>query len=282
MLVAADDKRCALEPGLQPLMLEVGIKTNIGFRRNANEDAGWVTPDTFSWERAGRLMAVADGMGGHKGGDFASHYACKALDGYYIKLPRRCNSFSPAELCRHLTDLIYRIDRGLRFKAFTSTNFQDMGTTLSALVLTATHSIIGHVGDSRIYRWRNGHLRCLTKDHTFVQEMITEGEIDAKMADSHPLRHMLTQAVGTAEPLEHVLARVDTIKTGDRFLLCTDGLHNSVSDEQISNSLALDGDADSLAANLVSRALANKTHDNVTALVVKVVHIGERIFTRME
>jgi len=274
MLVAAEGQKCALALRLQPLTLEVGFKTNIGFGRHANEDAGWVAPDTFRWDRAGRLMAVADGMGGHKGGGFASHYACKALDDYYHKLTQRCSLLGPAELCRHLTDLIYRIDRGLRFKAVASADFKDMGTTLSCLVLTATHSIIGHVGDSRIYRWRSGHLSCLTKDHSFVQEMITEGEIDPLMRDSHPLKHMLTQAVGTAEPLEHVLARIDTIKAGDRFLLCTDGLHNSVPDDQIGNLLALNGDAGSLSQILVDKALANETRDNVTALVVTVVNAG--------
>lgn len=152
---------------------------------------------------------------------------------------------------------------------------QDMGTTLSCLVLTDSHSIIGHVGDSRIYRWRSGYLSCLTKDHTFVQEMITEGEIDPTTAGKHPLRHLLTQVVGTAEPLEHVLARVDRIKAGDRFLLCTDGLHNWVPDEQISNVLALDGSAGLLASNLVNAALMNKARDNVTALVATVLGAGE-------
>jgi protein phosphatase len=93
---------------------------------------------------------------------------------------------------------------------------------------------------------------------------------------------LLTQAVGTAEPLEHVLARVDTIKTGDRFLLCTDGLYNAVSDEQIFNSLALGTDAHMDASSLISKALANGTRDNVTVLVVAVTGDGKRCFTIME
>ncbi len=205
MLVEADSQKCALQASLQPFGLEMGFTTHCGFGRRANEDAGWAAPDTFGWDRAGRLMAVADGMGGHKGGGFASHYACKSLDDYYHELPQRCSPLVLAELCRHLTDLIYRIDRGLRFEALTSADFKDMGTTLSCLVLTATHSIIGHVGDSRIYRWRKGHLSCLTRDHTFVQEMITEGQIDPGAADTHPSRHLLTQAEGTAEPCKLIL-----------------------------------------------------------------------------
>lgn len=220
-------------------------------------------------------MAVADGMGGHNGGGIASRFACEALEDCYGNITESNSKLKPEQLCRLLTDAIFRIDRRLRYRARQTEDMQDMGTTLTCLALTASHSIIGHVGDSRIYRWRRGHLSCLTKDHTFVQEMITEGEIDPAAANKHPLRHLLTQAVGTAEPLEHVLARVDRIKAGDRFLLCTDGLHNWVPDEQISNVLALDGGADLLASNLVNAALMNKARDNVTALVATVLCAGE-------
>lgn len=270
MLVAADVGGCTRQAVQRSNRVAMGSESHIGFGRHANQDTFWVAPDTLGRGQAGCLMAVADGMGGHKGGGYASQYACKLLHDYYRKLPRPCIRLSPAGLCRHLTDLIFRIDRRLRLKALASKDCRDMGTTLSCLAITATHSIIGHVGDSRIYRWRNGHLTCLTMDHTFVQEMITEGEIDPQTAGRHPLRHMLTQAVGTAEPLEHVLGRMDAIKTGDRFLLCTDGLHNSVSDDQICRSLAQDGNAEDLAASLLSRALANKTRDNVTVLVATV------------
>lgn len=262
-------------PSRHGVAFEVGCKTHIGFGRQANEDAFWLPPDAFDRGRAAYLMAVADGMGGHNGGGIASRFACEALNGWYYKLAQSNGKLNPEKLCRELTDSIFKIDRRLRFKARKTEDMQDMGTTLSCLLLTASHSIIGHVGDSRIYRWRKGHLSCLTRDHTFVQEMITEGEIDPGAVDTHPLRHLLTQAVGTAEPLEHVLARIDTIKAGDRFLLCTDGLHNAVSDEQICNLLALGSAAKSLAQNLVERALSNGTRDNVTVLVVTVVNAGK-------
>lgn len=274
MLVAADDNRHGLEPCRRSLTFDVGCKTHIGFGRLANEDAFWVASDAFARDRAARLIAVADGMGGHKGGAFASRFACEALKGYCHKLAQPNSKLNPEQLCRGLTDFIYKIDLGLRFKAHKTEDMQDMGTTLSCLVLTDSHSIIGHVGDSRIYRWRSGHLSCLTKDHTFVQEMITEGEIDPTTADMHPLRHLLTQVVGTSEPLEHVLARIDRLKAGDRFLLCTDGLYNYLPKGRISYLMALDADAGSLAAN--------QTRDNVTALVVTVARIGERTFARME
>ncbi len=282
MPVAADNERHGLEPCRRRMTFDVGFKTHIGLGRHANEDTFWVSSDAFARDRVTRLIAVADGMGGHKGGTIASRFACDALKGEYARLVQSNRQSNPEQLCRALTDSIYRIDRGLRYKACKTEDMQDMGTTLSCLVLTDRHSIIGHVGDSRIYRWRSGHLSCLTKDHTFVQEMITEGEIDPTTAHKHPLRHLLTQAVGTAEPLEHVLARVDRLKPGDRFLLCTDGLHNCLPKERICELMAVDGDAGSLAANLVDSALANRTRDNVTALVVMVARIGERTFARVE
>ncbi len=271
-----------MEPCRHSLTFGVGCKTHIGFGRRANEDAFWVASDAFARDRAACLIAVADGMGGHKGGAVASRFACEALKGYDRKLAQPNSKLNPEQLCRELTDAIYRIDRGLRFKAYKTDDMRDMGTTLSCLVLTDSHSIIGHVGDSRIYRWRSGRLSCLTKDHTFVQEMITEGEIDPTTADRHPLRHLLTQVVGTAEPLEHVLARVDRVKAGDRLLLCTDGLYNCLPKGRISHLMERDGDAGSLAANLVDSALANQTRDNVTALVITVARIGERTFARLE
>jgi len=163
MRVAVDGGRCLSEPRPQPPTLQVALKAHIGFGRNTNKDTVWAAPAEFDRDRGGRLLAVADGMGGQKGGGFASRYACSGLADYYRKLPRRCSRSNPAELSRYLTDLVYRIDRGLRLVAHKTKTLQDMGTTLSCLELTATHGIIAHVGDSRIYRWRRGHLSCLTR-----------------------------------------------------------------------------------------------------------------------
>lgn len=270
MPAEVDEKRRGFKPCRQRLGFGIGCKTDIGFGRKANQDAFWPALDGFTLDKAGCLVAVADGMGGHHGGGVASRFVYEALNDSHHNLLQSLAKFKPREVSRELTDLIFRIDRSLRVKALKTKDMLDMGTTLSCLVLTGTHSIISHVGDSRIYRWRSGHLSCLTQDHTFVQEMINEGEIDPAAAGTHPLRHLLTQAVGTAEPLEHVLTRADRLKAGDRFLLCTDGLHNWMPKEQISDLMAMDGDADLLALSLVDAALINKTRDNVTALVVTV------------
>jgi protein phosphatase len=177
-------------------------------------------------------------------------------------------------LGRHLTETVLRVDRLVRQRAASRESLNHMGTTLSCLLMADGHSIIAHVGDSRIYRWRRGHLTCLTTDHTFVQEMIFEGEVSPEKADVHPLRHLLTQAVGTVEPLDHVAVRMDRIFDGDRFLLCTDGLHNVLNAGRLAAVMSLDKDAGSIAEDLVAAALCQKTTDNVTALVVRLLEKG--------
>ena len=149
-----------------------------------------------------------------------------------------------------------------------------MGTTLSCLVLTAASSIIAHVGDSRIYRWRKSRLYCLTTDHTFVQDMIFEGEVDPDQAHRHPLRHMLTRAVGTAEPLSHVDTRIDRIQPGDRFLLCTDGLYAALGENHMAAILNGRSNSHNTALTLVHKALSMGARDDTTALVVDVNEDG--------
>ena len=164
---------------MDPFSIDVGVSSHIG-QRPYNQDAVRVTTTPMPLNGKGSLFAVADGMGGHPGGDLASHLACDGLNNYYEKKIK--DKRSPADISRHLVEAIIRIDRWIRLQGLRDRKLEDMGTTLSCLVITNTHSVIAHVGDSRIYRLRKGHLACLTVDHTFVQEMIFEGEVDLRKA----------------------------------------------------------------------------------------------------
>jgi serine/threonine protein phosphatase PrpC len=144
----------------------------------------------------------------------------------------------PHEVSRHLTEAIMRIDREIRLKGRKDCELENIGTTLSCLVIADSHSIIAHVGDTRIYRMRKGHFKSLTVDHTFVQDMIFEGEVDPDEAHLHPLRNVLTRAVGTGEPLSLVDCRIDPLWIKDQFVLCSDGLYNTLNDEFIQSSLS--------------------------------------------
>lgn len=249
--------------------IKYGLASHVG-RRQQNQDAVQVPSGTLSLREHGMLFAVADGMGGHPGGAIASRLACEGLNNYYDRALNEKGRFSLIEIRRYLEEAIFRVDRHIRWQGLQDREHEDMGTTLSCLVVTDTHSIIAHVGDSRIYRLRNRHLTCLTIDHTFVQDMILEGEVDPERAHLHPLRHMLTRAVGTGESLTWVDTRIDTLKQKDCFLLCTDGLYNALNASSIVNLLSRNAIASETAEELVSRALQAGARDNITAIVFRI------------
>jgi PPM family protein phosphatase len=256
------------EFSLTHMHLESGCFSHTGMGRKSNEDAICRPQASNVSGPRGLLWAVADGMGGHRGGKVASRLACRLLQTYFDRTLKGRAPHTVQKLRRHLLATVMRIDRSVRRAAQARKPLEDMGTTLSCLLLTQGHSIIAHVGDSRIYRLRDGHLSCLTTDHTFVQEMIFEGEVEPGNAHLHPLRHLLMHAIGAGEPLCHVDDRIDRIRAGDRFLLCTDGLHNVLGPGPIAALLAVDGRSRDIAQTLVAEALRRKTNDNVTAVVV--------------
>jgi serine/threonine protein phosphatase PrpC len=255
----------ALKP--ESYSIDYGVFTHIG-RRQHNQDSVRIPSAPVSLNSRGQIFAIADGMGGNDGGGLASRLACDGLNYFEKEIKKQVKQRS-VEIRRHLAEVIIRIDRHIRLHGIRDSKLEDMGTTLSCLVITDTHSIIAHVGDSRIYRLRKGHLTCLTVDHTFVQDMILEGEVDPSSAHLHPLRHMLTRVVGTGEPLELVDSRIDLLKKDDRFLLCSDGLYNALTDAKIIDLLSSRPIASESASKLVTQALQTGAHDNITAIVIK-------------
>ncbi len=247
--------------------IQYGACSHIGRRKENQDDIRLPEPSENS-RSGGRLFAVADGMGGNQGGRIASRMACKGLSEYRFRLNRANGRQSGPVLKRHLEETVLHIDRRIRLSGRKNPVLEEMGTTLSCLVLTNRHALIAHVGDSRIYRLREEHLTCLTIDHTFVQDMIFEGEVDPEKANSHPLRHMLTRALGAMEPLEQVDTRIDSRRPGDRYLLCTDGLYNTLGDERMAVQLASDRNASQIADTLVEEAVEMETRDNATAVVI--------------
>jgi serine/threonine protein phosphatase PrpC len=264
-------RNLAVESGI--LSRDYGLCTHIG-QRQLNQDEVLVSSAPGTLNGNGHLFAVADGMGGHPGGGFASRMACDRLNYFYERNIWNKGKQIPADISRHLVEAVIRADRSIRLHGLKDKDLEDMGTTLSCLVITDTHSIIAHVGDTRIYRLRKGHLACLTVDHTFVQDMIFEGEVDPGSAHLHPLRHMLTRAVGTGEPLELVDSRIDPLKNNDCFLLCSDGLYNNLADAKIIDLLSNRPIASESASKLVTQALQNGARDNITAIVIKMQRVG--------
>jgi protein phosphatase len=176
--------------------------------------------------------------------------------------------FEPQEYAKRLNDLIFAVDSQIRQRGCMDSDCMDMGSTLSALLIADHFAVTAHVGDSRIYRMRGDRLVQLTTDHSFVQEMIAEGELTPEAALSHPLRSVLTRAVGTQEPLEEVETRITDAAPGDRFLLCSDGLHDMVSFDEIAETLRGEIDPQQSAERLLDAALRNGGRDNITVIAI--------------
>lgn len=261
--------------------IRYAVRTDIGLKRAVNEDS-WVIADGsrggYDIGRLGMMFAVADGLGGHRGGDIASRMACDVILSYYEHMVHLNNHErkqpSTKEHQQALTSIFHKIDEDIRIKSHSDEVLDDMGTTLSAMVLLKGKAVLSHVGDSRIYRHRGRELTRLTPDHTFVQEMIDEGEMTEDDVGTHPLRNMLTHALGTEEPLKTVFSDVVPVKPGDIFLLCSDGLTNMVSDKAIIELLGNKADPRKIVDRLVEKAIENGGKDNVTVIVVQNAFLG--------
>jgi protein phosphatase len=215
------------------------------------------------------MFAIADGMGGHAGGEIASKMACRGMADYYsakTDWPEGTGDFKARlETLRSYIDKVHNkiIDYGRINK-----EFEDMGTTLSVLVLTKSKALIAHVGDSRIYRLRQGFLEQLTEDHSMAQLFIQMGYITPEKVANHPIRHVLSQAVG--QGVDDIFSCIENVERDDIFLLCSDGLFGMVPDNEIRDILYNNHDLNDKCSRLVARALKRGGKDNVTAMVVQV------------
>ncbi len=252
-------------------------KSDIGLKRSRNEDYHIVVAEPFQEEkeRLGSLFAVADGMGGHPAGDVASRLACEALrrSVYGVSWARSVylstlGLVAKEAITSHLAAAFEAANAEVRVYGEKSRNCRGLGTTLSCLLLRWPWAFIAHVGDSRIYRLRQGMLEQLTQDHTFIHDLIEMGEITKEEARRNPMRHVLEQALG--EGFQKVYTSCFRLRPGDIFLLCTDGLHDMVPDAVIRDILAEEGPVEDKCGKLVSVALQGGGRDNITVIVVDI------------
>ena len=226
------------------------LRTDIGRLRRQNEDAAW-----FDESRA--VFAVADGMGGHLAGEVASRMAIEAVQRMARENERPgIAALREAVACAHETILTHAQDH---------IECAGMGTTLSVLWLGENYAYIAHVGDSRIYRLREGSLTQITQDHSLVEELVRAGLITREQARTHPRRNIITRALGTHGENEPDLLVTD-VQDGDVFLLCTDGLTGMVPDDEIERTLR-DCGIEAAADRLLALALDAGGRDNVTLIL---------------
>jgi len=232
--------------------------SELGLVRDGNEDAALVSP---------RLVAVADGMGGHAGGEVAAKIAITSVGDLSAVLN---NATLDAESREDLLlNISYSIDHEISEVANSDRSLQGMGTTLTALHLNGEYVELLHIGDSRCYQWSGKKLIQLSYDHTVMQELLEQGRLTPDEVFSHPQRSLLTQALIGDSGIDPILHLFDA-KVGDQFLLCSDGLTSVLSDYEITNIIKRSA-SDDVVNHLVAAVLEKGAPDNVTILWVEIV-----------
>ncbi len=251
-------------------IISAGV-TDPGKRRVNNEDAYLI------YDELG-LYAVADGVGGHEGGEVASRIAVETLSkvlpdmlGEKDRTPTRGRSSDLAPEIAALRSAVALANRKIRRERELRPDLSDMGTTLTALMVKNARAFLAHVGDSRAYCLQSGELKQLTSDHSLVAEQTRAGVLTPEQARTSPYRHVITRAVGIkCDVLLDIAAQ--TVQQGDTFLLCTDGLTEMVDDKDIESILAKSPPREA-AQELVDAANRGGGVDNITAVVVRIVTI---------
>lgn len=238
------------------MLLHSAASTHVGMRREQNQDRYALVPELG-------LYLVADGMGGHTGGQIASRLACEAAIGAVETLQGA--AVSPAERLRHA---VAHANREIMSATMADPTLEGMGTTFVGLLFFGKRLALAHVGDSRAYLLRNGRLRALTDDHSIVAELVRRQQISAEDAREHPHRHVLTRALGIRGDTEADLAEM-TPQPGDVFMLCTDGLNGHVEDDEIASLLTQNGDLEATAEQLVESANRAGGLDNTTVVLIR-------------
>ncbi len=228
---------------------EVAALTDVGRARQSNED---------SYLERSPLFVVADGMGGARAGEVASAIAVETARGSDVG----------ARPEQDLTDVVKAANAEIYRKAQEDAEHAGMGTTFTGALVTGRDVAIGHVGDSRMYRLRDGELERLTQDHSLVEEFVRQGKLTPEEAEVHPQRSIITRALGPEPDVE-----VDTFtypgRAGDVYLICSDGLTGMISEDAIAQILSTAGSLDAGAKELIAAANENGGRDNITVILFR-------------
>ncbi len=244
---ARAERKAPNQPGAKSFF---GSRTEVGHVREHNEDSLVVTPPLF---------AVADGMGGHEAGEVASEIAINALAELAPASPDG-DALARAVVAANL-EVIKAPGKGI--------GREGMGTTLTAAVLEGERLVIAQVGDSRAYLLHQGRLQQLTRDHSLMADMIEAGQLTEAEARVHPNRSVITRAIGSDPHMQPDIYELN-VETGDRILLCSDGITTMIEDPQIARIMGSSETAQECADNLVAAALDAGGYDNATAVVMDV------------
>ncbi len=232
-------------------IVESSARSDTGRQRRTNEDAFYARAPIF---------AVADGMGGAQSGEIAASIAADFFE-------QRPDDAGVGE--QMLRKIAETANKRIWELAHDDPDHSGMGTTLTAAAVGDNEVSVAHVGDSRAYRFRNGKLALLTRDHSLVEELKRQGTISEQEAEHHPQRSIITRALGP-EPEVEVDTQTYSVKSGDVFLLCSDGLTTMVSDDEISETLATCSSLDQVTSSLIAQANRKGGRDNITVVTFRI------------
>ena len=238
--------------------MRVYSATNIGMKRKMNQDYVFASQDTVG--NLPNLFAVADGMGGHNAGDYASSHAVRIL----VDEIREDTDYNPVKVIRHAietanTEIIEQAQKDEKLRG--------MGTTMVVATIVGQYAYVANVGDSRLYVV-NQEIRQITKDHSLVEEMVRMGEMDKETARNHRDKNIITRAIGAVPEVDVDFFEIN-LDPEDEILMCTDGLTNMVEDADIRNIMLSQRDIAEQAERLVKTANENGGKDNITVIVIK-------------
>ena len=231
--------------------------TDPGLIRSVNQDAYHIDPD-------GRFFIVADGMGGHAGGQEASRIATEAIQRHLAA--HWLTDESPATL---LETALLKANQAILQDQSSHPERSDMGTTVVILIVRDEQFWCAHIGDSRLYRLRGPKIEQITEDHTWVAKAMKGGDITPEQARQHPWRHVLSQCLGREDLRQMDIQPVD-VQTGDRLLLCSDGLTEELSDHSIASHLKSIRASEKAAIALINAAKDKGGRDNITVVIVTI------------
>lgn len=250
------------------MRIEVAGQTHVGMKRNHNEDNFLVLPDEY-------LYCVADGMGGHSSGEIASKIAVEELAEFFRMTSRDQDSTWPYKMDKTRNYDENRLSTGIKLanmrifeRASAEAKYRGMGTTIVSVHFNANQAYVAHVGDSRVYCWRQGVLKQITEDHSLLNDYLKAKKLSPEEIEAFPHKNVIVRALGMKDTVMVDVVRVEP-QEGDIFLLCSDGLSGMVPDPMITETLNHAENLEAACAKLIEQANAAGGNDNVTCILTR-------------
>lgn len=241
------------------IALRYAARSDVGLVRSNNQDSAYA---------GSHLLVVADGMGGHAGGDVASSVAIGRLASLDSETPA-------SDIVATLEESVLEANQEILRRARDEPQLRGLGTTITALLRAEGKFALAHIGDSRAYLLREEETVQVTKDHTFVQRLLDEGRLTEDEAERHPQRSVLMRVLGDVDAAPEIDTATLGTQPGDRWLICSDGLSSYLAEERIKKAMAMGLDAEQTARRLVKETLDHGAPDNVTVVIVDVDESGD-------